>query len=99
MLDFVTEKSQLGDALKVWEEVRLERTSQMQQASLINGKLWHFADGLEQKARDEAMKREVEGVPFTTSPNQWSDPVTQRWCYAYDAEKEISSAWRRASRA
>lgn len=84
-------------ALHVWESVRIKRSGMMQEASLINGKLWHFADGPLQQARDEAMRPEVEGRQFTTSPNQWSDPTTQRWCYGYDAELEVRKAW--ASRA
>ena len=55
----------------------------MQEASLLQGTLWHFADGPAQVARDAAMRPEVEGRPFSHSPNQWSDPATQMWCYAY----------------
>ncbi|KAJ4515685.1 hypothetical protein HRR75_003764 [Exophiala dermatitidis] len=83
----------LPEALRVWEAVRIQRSGMMQEASLVNGKLWHFADGPLQKARDEAMRPEVEGRQFTTSPNQWSDPTTQRWCYGYDAEAEVRKAW------
>ncbi|KAJ9615640.1 hypothetical protein H2200_001715 [Cladophialophora chaetospira] len=87
----------LPEVLHVWETVRIKRTSEMQEASLINGKLWHFADGPFQRARDEAMRPEVEGKQFVTSPNQWSDPTTQRWCYGYDAEWEIKQAWNQRS--
>ena len=59
---------------------------------LINGKIWHFADGPEQVARDLAMQPEVLGLPFDESPNQWSDPETQKWAYGYDAVKAIASA-------
>ena len=92
-IDKVHNKNDLPSALQVWETVRIKRTSQMQEASLINGKLWHFADGPLQRARDEAMRPEVEGRQFMSSPNQWSDPTTQRWCYGYDAEREIQKAW------
>ena len=84
-LDLISSRTQLTEALKLWEVVRMQRSSQMQDASLINGKLWHFADGPEQQARDAGMKLEVDGTPFERSPNQWSDPLTQRWCYNYDA--------------
>ncbi len=83
----------LPRALRVWEAVRIERSSQMQEASLINGRLWHFPDGPLQQARDEGMRPEVEGRQFVRSPNQWSDPTTQRWCYGYDAEREVRKAW------
>lgn len=87
---------QLQEALDIFEMVRIERAGQMQEASLLNGQLWHFADGPLQEARDAAMASEVEGIPFSHSPNQWSDPATQMWCYGYDADKEIDAAWTKA---
>jgi salicylate hydroxylase len=92
-IDQVDSTEDLTTALHVWQTVRIKRTSQMQEASLINGRLWHFADGPLQRARDEAMRPEVEGKQFVSSPNQWSDPTTQRWCYSYDAEWEVRKAW------
>ncbi|KIW16953.1 hypothetical protein PV08_04144 [Exophiala spinifera] len=83
----------LPRGLRVWEAVRKDRADKMQEASLINGKLWHFPDGPLQQARDEGMRPEVEGREYVTSPNQWSDPTTQRWTYGYDAEWEIKKAF------
>ena len=82
-------QTDLPRVLRVFEEVRSERTRQMQQASSLNSQLLHFADGPEQQARDEAMKAEVLGLHFETSSNQWSDPVTQQWAYGYDAVSVI----------
>lgn len=76
-------------ALRIYERVRYKRTSEMQKASLTNGKLWHFPDGPEQVARDSASRAEVLGLPFKESSNQWSDPTTQVWAYGYDAVGEI----------
>ncbi|KAF2704919.1 FAD/NAD(P)-binding domain-containing protein [Pleomassaria siparia CBS 279.74] len=98
MLSCITSRSELSSALDVFEKVRILRTGQMQEASLVNGKLWHFGDGAEQRKRDEGMGREVErgeggdGV----NPNQWSDEVTARWVYGYDAEGEVRKAWGRS---
>jgi salicylate hydroxylase len=78
-------QNDLARVLRVFEEVRSERTRQMQQASSLNGNLQHFADGPLQQARDAAMEAEVLGLHFETSSNQWSDPVTQQWAYGYDA--------------
>jgi salicylate hydroxylase len=83
-------------ALKVYQDVRIKRSSQMQQASLVNGVVFHFPDGPEQEARDAAMRAEVEGRVFTESPNQWSDPTTQAWAYGYDAVGAIADAFREA---
>ena len=100
-LSMIRSKTELPKALEIFQNVRVKRANQMQEASLINGKLWHFADGLEQEARDAAMRPEVEGLHFDESPNQWTDPVTQAWCYGYDAEeamaKAMSSALAKAS--
>ncbi|KAL4737928.1 hypothetical protein BDV11DRAFT_216380 [Aspergillus similis] len=92
-LSHMRSRDQMSKAVDIFQEVRRERAGQMQEASLLNGQLWHFADGPLQKARDAAMAPEVEGIPFSHSPNQWSDPATQMWCYGYDAEKEIDKAW------
>jgi salicylate hydroxylase len=89
-LDFANSPSDIMQALKLWESVRIERSSQMQEASLVNGKLWHFPDGPLQRARDDGMKADVDGQPYDRSSNQWSDPVTQRWAYGYDAVDAVS---------
>lgn len=81
---------QLPATLRLFERERLERSAAMQEASMVNGVLWHYADGPEQRARDAGMRAEVEGLPFNCSPNQWSDPVTQWWAYGYDAEKAMA---------
>lgn len=91
-LDHARNPDDLARVLKVFEDVRVERAGQMQHASLIDGKLWHFADGPEQEARDLAMRPEVLGLPFEESPNQWSDRETQQWAYGYDAVQAVASA-------
>lgn len=92
-LSKIHSKDQIPLALSLFEKVRIQRASKMQEASLLNGKLWHFPDGPLQQGRDAAMLPEVNDVPFSHSPNQWSDPATQMWCYAYDAEREIDQEW------
>lgn len=81
--------STLADNLRVFEATRSLRACQMQQASLVNGKLWHLDDGPMQEARDAASRAELVGEPFEVSSNQWSDPTTQEWTYGYDAEREM----------
>ncbi len=94
-----TSADDLPRVLGVFERVRAQRAGQMQQASLINGTLWHFSDGPEQEARDLAMQPEVLGQPFEESPNQWSDPVTQEWAYGYDAVEAIAAELRSSASA
>lgn len=85
--------NEVPEALRVFEAERMKRSYGMQAASLVNGKLWHFADGPDQEARDLGMRAEVEGHSFLESTNQWSDHVTQMWAYGYDAEVEVKRAW------
>ncbi|KKA22978.1 Uncharacterized protein T310_2992 [Rasamsonia emersonii CBS 393.64] len=92
-LSKVRVREHIPTALSIFERVRQKRTTQMQEASLLNGQLWHFADGPLQQVRDRAMMPEVEGRLFSHSPNQWSDPTTQVWCYGYDARGEFDRAW------
>ncbi|KAJ3963042.1 hypothetical protein N0V92_000182 [Colletotrichum tropicale] len=94
-LSNITSQDQLGLALQVFQQERKRRTSMMQEASMVNAFLWHFKDGPEQRARDAAMQPEVEGRRFSSSPNQWSDPLTQSWAYGYDAEVIMEEEWRR----
>ncbi|GKT65430.1 salicylate hydroxylase [Colletotrichum tofieldiae] len=94
-LDNISSQEQLGLALEIFQTERKKRTSMMQEASMVNSLLLHFKDGPEQRARDAAMRPEVEGRKFATSPNQWSDPLTQSWAYGYDAEDKMFELWRR----
>lgn len=93
ILSLINSPVQIPDALRIFERVRLLRAGQMQEASLVNGKLWHFPDGDEQKQRDSNMRAEVEERNFEWSPNQFSDPTTQQWAYGYNAEREVRHAW------
>ncbi|KAJ4310728.1 hypothetical protein N0V94_008302 [Neodidymelliopsis sp. IMI 364377] len=96
VLSKITSLDQVPFALKVFEKERMKRSGDMQNASTVNGYIWHFPDGLEQVARDSAMAAEVLGLPFSSSANQWSDPVTQWWAYGYDAESAIEAAWNKS---
>jgi salicylate hydroxylase len=94
LLSLIETRDEIPFALKVFESERMKRSGQMLDASLLNGKLWHFKDGPEQRLRDLSMRPEVEGKSYSWSANQWSDPVTQWWAYGYDAEEDVERAFR-----
>lgn len=96
VLNQISSLDELPFALRTFEKERIKRSSDMQNASTVNGTIWHFPDGPEQRARDESMAAEVAGLPFLSSANQWSDPITQWWAFGYDAEEEMQKAWNRA---
>ncbi|KAK1763153.1 hypothetical protein QBC33DRAFT_459986 [Phialemonium atrogriseum] len=93
VLSQISSLGELPFALRTFQDERIRRSGEMREASLVNGLIWHFPDGPEQVARDEAMRAEVDGVPFVRSANQWSDPVTQSWTYGYDAEEAMGRRW------
>lgn len=95
VLNKISSIEELPFALHSFQKERIKRSSDMQNASTINGRIWHFPDGPEQRARDASMVPEVLGKPFASSANQWSDPVTQWWAYGYDAEERMEEAWER----
>ncbi|KAJ9602227.1 hypothetical protein H2200_013347 [Cladophialophora chaetospira] len=88
----------LRNALDLYEQLRIPRTRAVQEASDLHGFTLHYPDGPLQEARDAAMRPEVEGVHFVESPNQWSDPMTQQFCYGYDAVEKVYETWRNNSK-
>ncbi|PVH98236.1 FAD/NAD(P)-binding domain-containing protein [Periconia macrospinosa] len=94
-LNSISSMDELPFALRSFENERIKRSGDMQNASTVNGCVWHFPDGPEQRMRDASMAAEVLGKPFTSSANQWSDPVTQWWAYGYDAEERMEETWAR----
>lgn len=95
----VEDPDEIGAALAVFETVRKERTEGMQQASWLNGEIWHIEDRTLQEARNEGMRGSLEGdaerKETEWSAVQWSDPACQAWTYGYDSVAEVMSAWER----
>lgn len=93
-IHLASSRKDLARVLRIWDEARVQRGTQMQEASSVNGVLWHFDDGPEQMARDAAMKWEVEEGVHTSligrsSPNQWTDYRTSTWCFGHEAEEDV----------
>ncbi|KAH3906954.1 hypothetical protein HBH56_194150 [Parastagonospora nodorum] len=91
-LNQVSSRDEIAPALKVFEKERMKRTSDMCNASNVNGMILGLPDGPEQRARDASMAPEVRGEHYTHSANLWSDPVTQWWEYGYEAEESMEKA-------
>lgn len=92
-LSLIKVRGEIPKALRVLEEVRKARAEGMQQASWLNGEIWHLYDGPLQEARDEGMGAEDEGIQRRWNSNQWSDTTCQTWTYGYDAVSEIEKRW------
>jgi salicylate hydroxylase len=92
-LSFIRHRSQIAQAVGIYEAVRVPRASAMHEASYRHAYTMHLPDGPEQEARDMAMLAEVEGSHFISSPSQWSDPATQLWAYDHNPNKAVREAW------
>jgi len=97
-LSFITRKHDIHKALKLFQDIRIPRVKHVHEASVLHGTILHFPDGPAQQARDAAMRAEVEGKHFVESPNQWSDPTMQVWCYSYDVVEEVRREWAKRNR-
>ncbi|KAJ5818258.1 hypothetical protein N7474_003849 [Penicillium riverlandense] len=92
-LSYATDKHDLKPSLRLVEQIRINRTRQVQKASLANGQVLHICDGPEQQARDAELRPSVEGKPLDRSPYGINDRATQAWCYGCDVERDIEEAW------
>ena len=82
----------LAQAIEIYEQNRMPKAHFKQQVSFLNGAIWHLPEGPAQKARDDAMRLELEGKPFLRSSNLYGDPRTVLSVYAYDAEEHADEA-------
>lgn len=85
-------KIKLNEAVEIYEQERMPKAYQKQQVSFLNGAIWHLADGPGQRARDEAMRAELEGKYYVRSSNLYGDPQTVLDVYGYDAEAHAEKA-------
>lgn len=85
----ITDKSQIHGLLKVYENVRKWRTTQIVQGSTNCRNIFHLPDGEEQKQRDAILKLS----PRKGYGNRWADPVFQKFLFGYDAFKEAEKGW------
>ncbi|KAK4498765.1 hypothetical protein PRZ48_009275 [Zasmidium cellare] len=92
-LHLIHSRRQLPEAITTWESVRIPRATAMQEASYRHMYTLHLPDGPQKRTRDRLMEKEVNDEHFIASPNQWSDPTTQRWAYLCDPAAEVRDAW------
>jgi salicylate hydroxylase len=70
----------------------MDRTHETQEASLVNGTLWHFPDGPLQRVHDAAMNPR-RGMNRSSIVRTSGVILPRKWCYAYDAEVGIDRGW------
>ncbi|KAH9905747.1 hypothetical protein F4778DRAFT_727389 [Xylariomycetidae sp. FL2044] len=85
ILGQLTDKTQIPDAVDVFETLRRPRAARVKQAALAQKVVYGLPDGPAQIARDDKMA----GAPFGSE----SSPL--RWVWEYDAAAEGRRAWQR----
>ncbi|SGZ53569.1 CIC11C00000001199 [Sungouiella intermedia] len=90
LLARVEDKSQIHDVLKITENLRKWRSTQVVQGSTNCRNIYHLPDGPEQVARDEALKADP---PTVGCPNRWADPKFRDFLFDYDAFAEAERGW------
>lgn len=83
ILSRLDDRSQIPNALKIYEQARKERAEQTQQLGTGNQQSLHLPDGEEQRARDVVFAQMSQGG---ISPDRWGDLATQRFLWDWDAE-------------
>ncbi|GAW17417.1 hypothetical protein ANO14919_068740 [Xylariales sp. No.14919] len=75
-------RDQIPDALRVFEEVRKPRASEVRQRTLDQKAMFALADGLDQEARDANLHTGADWKLF-------------KWLWEYDAAESGREAWKR----
>lgn len=89
-------KSQLPQALSLYEQLRKKRSEAIVRETFAQRKDFHMVNGMEQQARDELMLSQLGTQITTRFPSRWQCPEVQPWLYGYDAQKETEAALREA---
>lgn len=86
----ITDPSELPAFLKMYESLRKTRTTTVVKRSTFYQEIFHCHDGPAQETRDR-MFRQLP--PQEGYPNQWADPVFQKWLWGYKIEDEVEHAY------
>lgn len=95
LLSRLSHKSQLKPLLEAYQTLRHDRTADAQAQSRLNQLIFHMPDGPEQRARDDNMRRAMQGHKDVADggPNQWADKKKSNTLFGYDADKEVEKWW------
>lgn len=85
----LTDKSQVADALRVFEEVRKPRAAEVRKRTLAQKAMYGLCRGPAQEDRDAKLSL----GPIEGSPNALADPGFQGWLWGYDAADAGVKAW------
>ncbi|KIW18540.1 hypothetical protein PV08_02828 [Exophiala spinifera] len=85
-------KLSLAEAIKIYEDTRMDKVAAKQRVSYLNGFMWQIPEGELTEARNKAMSAELRDEFAKYSSNLWKDPDTTSAVYGYDAERDADMA-------
>ncbi|KAK7737388.1 hypothetical protein SLS53_006693 [Cytospora paraplurivora] len=85
----LSDKTQILDALKTFEEVRKPRVSKVKKHTLARKVIYGMHDGPGQLERDQKLAL----GPGTGCPDELADPDFQNWLWGYDAAVDGARVW------
>lgn len=92
-LSFVKNKSQLPQAVELFEKLRKSRGEKVAAETFHQRHDFHMEDGPEQVERDKLFESQLgKSEPEVRFPSRWNCPERQPWLYGYDADLEVEQA-------
>ena len=91
VLSQISDRSQIPQALEIYEQSRKTRVEIIQRLGTLNRLQLHLPDGSDQIVRDRKL-READ-KPGRRSPDKWVDAPTQDFLCEWDAPKMVQHAW------
>ncbi|OBT88686.1 hypothetical protein VE02_03246 [Pseudogymnoascus sp. 03VT05] len=94
ILGKITSKSQLSQALKMFQAMRKARGEAVARESLKMRTFYHMRDGPEQQERDSLLEKYTDSKRIIEEkfPLSWVCPIFQPWLFGYDAHIEVEKA-------
>lgn len=83
----ISEPSQIGHALRIFEQVRRPRTDKVRERTLARKVMYGLADSPQQILRDKRLAVALD------SPDELAHPEFQKWLWGYDAAADAARAW------
>ncbi|KAI1131886.1 FAD binding domain protein [Nemania abortiva] len=92
LLGCVTNPSEIGPALELYEKIRKIRGESIAKEALGQRVSFHLEDGPLQEERDRIFLGSLGKEPKSPFPSRWTCPAVQPWLYGYDALAEADRA-------
>ncbi|KAF2675308.1 FAD binding domain-containing protein [Microthyrium microscopicum] len=92
LLGHVKVAADIPNAIKLYEDLRKERSRSIALETFKQREAFHMPDGEEQQQRDAIFAAALESGPVPSFSSRWTCPTFQPWLYGYDAYADADRA-------